>query len=46
MLLILGPVAYWILVAHSEVQDDGAKTLDQVALGTFAVGSLVLLMHA
>lgn len=43
--MILGPAAYWILLAHSENHDAGPKSLDRMALGSFALGSIVLLLH-
>lgn len=43
--MILGPVAYWVLIAHIMDHDEGAKTLDHVALGSFSLGGIVLLLH-
>lgn len=42
--MILIPAAYWILVAHSTDHAEAAKTLDQAAVGSFALGGILLLL--
>lgn len=44
IILILIPSAYWVLVAHSTDHAESAKTLDQVAIGSFAIGGILLLL--